>query len=111
MMKSKVLLLVAILVCGAILTLESTVIARKSPLPPDHYCLGHLQQVDRGFPLRFITLKPSVSLCQSVDRLSILWEGNAYHKEFIGAAVVDFVFWSSLSAAGLLGFMRYRQVR
>lgn len=110
LMKSKVFLLVVILVSGAILTLESTVIARKSPLPPEH-CLGRLKQVNRGFPLRFLTLKPSVSRCEPVDRLSVLWEGNAYHKEFAGAAIVDFIFWSGFSAVGLLGFKRYRQLR
>lgn len=108
-MRSKFLLLVAILVSGALLTLGSTAIARKSPVPES--CLGRLHQVDRGFPLHFLTLKPSVSLCEPVDQLSILWEGNAYHKEFIAAAAVDFVFWSGLSAAGLLSFRRYRQLR
>jgi hypothetical protein len=113
-MRSKLLLLVAVVISGAILTLASVAIARKSPLSSSQshiFCSRDLRQVDRGFPLHFITLKPSVSLCQPVDQLSVLWEGNAYHKEFIVAAAVDFVFWSGLSAAGLLGFMRYRQVK
>jgi hypothetical protein len=108
-MRSKVLLLVAILVSGAILTLGSTVIARKSPLPEP--CLGRLQQVRRGLPLSFLTLEPSVSLCEPVDRLSVVWEGNTYHKESIVAVAVDFVFWGGLSAVGLLGLRRYRQLR
>ena len=109
-MRSKFLLLAAIIiVSGAMLTLGSVVIAQKSPLPES--CLGRLHQADRGFPLHFLTLKPSVSLCESVDQLSVVWKGNAYHEESIATAAVDFVFWSGLSAAGLLGFKRYRQLR
>jgi hypothetical protein len=107
-MRNKSLLLVAIVTSGVILTLGSVVIARKSPLPES--CGGRLYQVDRGFPLSFLALKPSVSLCEPVDRLSILWEGNAYHKEYVIATAVDFVFWSGLSATGLLGLRRYRQL-
>ena len=108
------LLLVAVFVSGAILTLGSVAIARKSPLSSSQshiFCSRDLRQVDRGFPLPFLTIKPSVSLCQPVDRLSVVWQGNAYHKESFQAAAVDFVFWSGLSATGLLGFIRYRQVR
>jgi hypothetical protein len=109
LMRNNLPLLLAAIASGALLTLGSAAIARKSQM--SWPCSDHLLQVDRGFPLPFITLKPSVSLCQSVERLSVLWEGNAYHKESVVAAAVDFVFWSAFSAAGLLSLRWYRQLR
>lgn len=83
------------LLVGLLLTAYSIFIIVKEP---SKSCadLG-LNDVQRGYPFSYLSIKPSVSLCNSVESISILKEGNAYHEEFYKNFLVDVVLWSALA--------------
>lgn len=95
-MSKKILRTLAIsLVVGLLLTAYGIFITHKES---SKSCgdLG-LTDVQRGYPLSYLSLKPSTSLCNSVESLSILKEGNAYHEEFYKNLLADIVLWSALT--------------
>jgi len=47
-------------------------------------------QVMKGYPLPYILVRPSVSICQPVEKFSILLEGNAYHEEYYRNFLINF---------------------
>lgn len=91
---------------GLIFTFASVAFARTSDSQSCSYFGFQLQDVERGLPLPYLTIKPSTSLCNSVEPLSVLWTGNAYHEQSIVNAAIDVVVWSLLSGVGILGFER-----
>lgn len=96
-MKKKMFLGLLVILCGLVLTIGSVAFSRKAAF--DNPCRGpELKQVKRGFPLPYLHIEPSESICQSVESLSILVKGNAFHEQYPSGFVIDFVYWSGLSA-------------
>jgi len=104
-MKTKLKSALIVVVLGFALTLLSAVVNQKMAFKP---CGGSLSQVKKGFPLSYILVKPSESLCNSVEPISILWQGNAFHEEYPVNFLADFIFWSALSA-GLMTLNKHRR--
>lgn len=109
----KFLLLALVLVLAGLLTLGSLIYSRKEL---NDICTGYayseptLYTVQRGFPLPYLLLKSSVSLCQPVESLSVLRFGNAYHEQYYVNAAINYLFWLAIASgpAGLGYFvMRY----
>jgi len=95
------------LVLGTILTTATLLVNRKSSFEG---CEGlGLHQVQKGLPLPLILVRPSMSICNSVEPISILWKGNAYHEQYATNAIVDIVVWSAISASGILGLTKWRE--
>lgn len=106
-MKKKLLIAVTVVVLGLAFTASTLLINRTSPFDN---CEGFgLHQVQKGFPLPVILLKPSVSLCKPVESVLVLLGGNAYHEEYPLNALVDIAFWSSLSAVGIVGLIKLKK--
>ena len=104
-MKKQLKSALIVLILGFALTLLSAVVNQKMAFKP---CGGSLSQVKKGFPLSYILVKPSESLCNSVEPISILWQGNAFHEEYPVNFLGDFIFWSALSTA-VVTLSKHRQ--
>jgi hypothetical protein len=103
-MKKRILFVLAILALGTLLTAATLLFNQKSSFEG---CGGFgLHQVKKGLPLPVILVRPSVSLCNSVEPISILWEGNAYHEQYPLNIVVDVIFWSGISALAVVSFRK-----
>ncbi len=92
----KLLPVLFVLVVSGLLTLGSLVYSRKelNDICTDYaFTEPTLKTVQRGFPLPYLLLKPSVSLCQPVESLSVLRFGNAYHEQYYVNAAVNYLFW------------------
>ncbi len=93
--------LLSVLVVSGLLTLGSLVYSRKEL---NNICVDYafteptLNTVQRGFPLPYLLLKSSVSLCQPVESLSVLRFGNAYHEQYYVNAAVNYLFWLALAS-------------
>lgn len=96
---SKIALILLSLVIGLGITFGSLVINRKTDWP--HCPPQQLTEVRKGFPLAYVHLKPSGSNCWSVEPISIFWKGGAFHEQYPLNFLLDFVFWSGMSFAGL----------
>lgn len=59
-------------------------------------CNVILSETNKGFPLPYLSLEPSVTSCNSVESPSILWKGNASHDENTPAFLADWLIWSGL---------------
>lgn len=106
-MKKKILLILAALTAGLVLTSATLLFNKKSSFDG---CEGFgLHQVQKGLPLPIILVRPSVSLCNSVESISILWEGNAYHEQYPLNIFVDVMFWSVISALVAASFTKLRK--
>lgn len=90
--------LVVFLALGVALTGASLLYARKTESTVSCEWTS-LNQVERGFPFPMIEINPSVSLCNSVESITVLWRGNAIHQQMTGNAFLNVVFWSVTAAA------------
>jgi hypothetical protein len=97
------------IVLGIIFTSVTLLVNRQSSFDGCEEFGVH--QVQKGFPLPIILVRPSVSLCNPVESISILWEGNAYHEQYPMNTLTDLIFWSGISFLGILGFIRLRASR
>lgn len=106
-MKKRIRFALAILALGTLLTATTLLVNQKLSF---NGCEGSgLHQVKKGFPLPVILLRPSVSLCNSVEPISILWEGNAYHEEYMHNLLINVLFWSGVTALAIGGFIKIRR--
>jgi hypothetical protein len=97
--------LITPLFIGLILTLGSVIVNYSSAFPD---CSGfNLSKVEKGFPIPYIHVQPSVSLCNSVSSISVFWHGNAAHQEYPLAFIADDMFWS-LAVLGVLTLRRHK---
>lgn len=123
-MKHKIIYILSAVFLGLLITVASATFNRKENFREATYrSQGHtgvapesdypspcdeLNQVRKGFPLAYILVKPSVSICNSVEPVAVLWLGNAYHEEYPLYFVADVIFWSCLSGLGIYVFYRVR---
>lgn len=105
-MKRQATFILLAIVSGFVLTFASVVVSRSLPFS---FC--ELNESAKGFPLPIILVAPSVSLCNDVSSISVLWEGNASHQEYMGNFAIDLVFWSSLSGGAFYILKRHQSAR
>ena len=111
----KLLLVVCCLAGGLTLTIASFLINRITPSDIAQRtlatCQVALREARKGFPLSYIKLTPSVTSCNSVESVSILWKGNAKHKEYPLNFLADVIFWSGLTGLGTGYLVKKRRPR
>lgn len=56
-----------------------------------------MKDVQRGYPLPYIKITPSTSLCNSVESMWIFTDGNAGHQESYRNFGIDIALWSMLA--------------
>ncbi len=106
-MKKVSLSTLGILTFACLLTAATLLFNRQSSFEGCE--VSGLHQVKKGLPFPIILVRPSVSLCNSVEPISILWKGNAYHEQYPLGLAADIVFWSVLSASALVGFKELKK--
>jgi hypothetical protein len=109
--KKQFLVILFCLWVGFVITCASFFVnTNREPVPVTKETCGVLlSQMEKGFPLPYIFLKPSVTSCNSVEGISIILEGNAKHEERPLIFLVDVFIWTGLTALGVQGFRMLRR--
>lgn len=100
--RSTLNLLIIVLIVGIIMTAFSLFYVQKTESTITCEWTS-LNQVERGYPFPMVEINPSVSLCNPVESITVLWRGNAIHQEFIGNIAKNVIFWSVALAATITG--------